>query len=166
MGPGHRRSPQRTLTGHTGAVCVGGVLARTGALLATAGGDGTVRLWDPATGQPAAHPDRPHRLGVGGGVLARTGALLATAGGDGTVRLWDVATGRAARRYASVSRGGWAALFPDGSYKLDGDPAGAFWWAVKLCPLRARRPRPLHPRNPPRPQRRPDPHPTTATRHS
>jgi hypothetical protein len=24
-------------------------------------------------------------------------------------------------------------LFPDGSYKLEGEAAGAFWWAIKLC---------------------------------
>ena len=97
MGPGRRRQPRRTLTGHTGAVIGGGVRP------------GRRRCWPPPAttgrcgcgtrppGQTAAHPDRPHRRGVRGGVLARTARLLATAGGDGTVRLWDPATGQPAR---------------------------------------------------------------------
>ena len=59
-------------------------------LLATAGNDGTVRLWDPAAGGTGA-PDRP-RSAVSGG-RSPDGRLLATAGDDGTVRLWDPAAG-------------------------------------------------------------------------
>ena len=55
----------RTLTGHTGAVQGGGVQPADGTRLATASDDGTVRIWDAATGQHLAHPHRPHRLGAG-----------------------------------------------------------------------------------------------------
>ena len=65
--------------------------ARTGKLLATADGDGTVWLWNPATGQPVGIP-----LPAGGGNAATAvafspdGKLLASAGADGTVRTWQV----------------------------------------------------------------------------
>ena len=39
-------------------------VAPDGTWLATAGSDGTVRIWDPATGTPTAHPHRPHRRGA------------------------------------------------------------------------------------------------------
>ena len=62
-------------------------------LLASAGGDGTVRLWDPATGNP---PQVLH--GHGDWVTSVCAVpvgdrqLLASAGGDGMVLLWDPAT--------------------------------------------------------------------------
>jgi hypothetical protein len=60
------------------------------------------------------------------------GTRLAS-GADTTVRLWDTATGRHLATLIGVRGGGWAVLLPDGSYKCDGDTAGAFWWAIKLC---------------------------------
>jgi WD40 repeat protein/transcriptional regulator with XRE-family HTH domain len=62
-------------------------------LLASAGADGTVRLWNLATGHVAIlHASTRH--GVYGVAFSPTSNLLATAGGDGTVRLWNLATGR------------------------------------------------------------------------
>ncbi len=68
-----------------------------GKLLASAGGDGTVRLWNPATGRPVGSPPGRHSgpdAGVNGVAFSPDGKLLASAGGDGTVRLWNPATGR------------------------------------------------------------------------
>jgi WD40 repeat protein/transcriptional regulator with XRE-family HTH domain len=66
-----------------------------GKLLATAGGDGTVRLWNPATHTPIGVPlHASARHGVHGVAFSPDGKLLATADGDGTVRLWNPATGR------------------------------------------------------------------------
>ena len=66
-----------------------------GKLLASAGADGTVRLWDPVTGQPVAHSSRHRRPRRRDGVaFSPDGKLLASAGGDGTVRLWDPVTGQ------------------------------------------------------------------------
>ncbi|HEY2306516.1 MAG TPA: PQQ-binding-like beta-propeller repeat protein [Streptosporangiaceae bacterium] len=67
----------------------------SGNLLASAGADGYVRLWNPATSRPALAPLRASaRHGVYGVAFSPTGNLLATAGGDGYVRLWNPATGR------------------------------------------------------------------------
>ena len=66
-----------------------------GTLLASAGGDGTVRLWNPATGRPVGAPlQATARNGVLGVAFSPDGRLLASAGGDGTVWLWNPATGR------------------------------------------------------------------------
>jgi len=62
-------------------------------LLASAGADGTVRLWNLATGHVAIlHASTRH--GVYGVAFSPTSNLLATAGGDGIVRLWNLATDR------------------------------------------------------------------------
>ncbi len=59
-----------------------------GRLLASAGSDGTVRLWDPATGQPTAIL-KGHDGRVRGVAFSPDGHLLATVGSDRTVRLGD-----------------------------------------------------------------------------
>jgi WD40 repeat protein/transcriptional regulator with XRE-family HTH domain len=68
-----------------------------GKLLASGGGDGTVRLWNPVTGRPVGAPLQTGS-GPAGGVHAVAfsprGKLLASSYGNGTVRLWDPASGR------------------------------------------------------------------------
>jgi WD40 repeat protein len=84
------------------------------ALLASGGDDGTVRLWDPATGQPAGPPLEGHTGSVRAlaAVPLRDGrTVLASGGDDPTVRLWDLANGRLvgriARRAAVNTLLGW-----------------------------------------------------------
>jgi len=64
-----------------------------GTLLASAGADNTLRLWDPATGKPRAvlqgHEDSVRAL-----AWSPDSALLASRSSDHTVRLWDLATGK------------------------------------------------------------------------
>ena len=74
----------------------GPAFSPNGKLLATADGDGTVRLWNPLTGQPVGTP--LHAVTAQGGTgesvngvaFSPNGKLLASADGDGTVGLWQV----------------------------------------------------------------------------
>ena len=108
-----------------------------GKLLASAGGDGTVRLWDPATGQVAGAllPAEP-----GGGVNAVAfspdGKLLAAAYSDGLVRLWNPATRQAAGAPlpAGTGSGGsvsGVAFSPDGKLLASADADGT----VRMWPM-------------------------------
>jgi WD40 repeat protein len=64
-----------------------------GQLIAGAGADGTVRLWDVA-GRRLVRTLKGHTDPVRALAFSPDGRSLASAGNDGTVRLWDVASGR------------------------------------------------------------------------
>ncbi|MEV6482471.1 TIR domain-containing protein [Streptomyces sp. NPDC051576] len=121
------------LTGHTGKIWTAAAHPRR-ALLATAGDDRAIRLWNPDTGEQTAA-----LTGHTGRVLAVAfspdGSLLAGAGEDGTVRLWDVPADAPATLRATLIGvpDGWAALSPSGAYKYEGDVTGEFWHAVGMC---------------------------------
>ncbi|MFF3335211.1 TIR domain-containing protein [Streptomyces sp. NPDC002888] len=121
------------LTGHTGKLWTAAVHPLR-PLLATAGDDRTVRLWDARTGRETAA-----LTGHTGRVLAVAfspgGSLLASGGEDGTVRLWNVPADAPATLRATLvgMPGGWAALSPSGGYKYEGDVTGEFWHAVGMC---------------------------------
>ncbi|SNS13151.1 AAA family ATPase [Actinomadura mexicana] len=93
--------PHLTLAGHRGPVTGIAVVPGAGGthLLATGGGDSTVRLWDPATGLPAGLLLDGHRgpvltvtalEGVGGRPLLVTSTEQKAGHGGPTLRMWDV----------------------------------------------------------------------------
>ena len=63
-----------------------------GATLASGSGDGTVKLWDVATGRAYRHAPRTYGWGHVGIVFTGWSDTLASGSWDGTVKLWDVAT--------------------------------------------------------------------------
>jgi WD40 repeat protein/DNA-binding XRE family transcriptional regulator len=100
-----------------------------GTLLASGGGDGMVRLWNPHTGRPLGAPMHASaRYGVSAVAFSPDGRLLAGGGGDGMVRLWNAHTGRPVTlpiQASNVSNGVSAVAFsPDGRLLASGGGDG------------------------------------------
>lgn len=137
------RTLRRRIGGHSGAVlCVAWhpfvpLLASGDEGIGS--GVGRVRVWNGGSGalvaELAEHPGGVTALG-----FSPNGRLLVSGGADGCVQIWDVSGlsqgGGDAARLATIALfddNASAALLPDGSYKLDGDPAGELWWSVGLA---------------------------------
>lgn len=93
----------RTLIGHTRPVCAV-AFSPDGKRLATGSKDGSIRLWDAATGQ-MLWAKQLHSEEVNGVVFSPDGRTLASAGDDRTIRLWDTATGEERRLITGHDRG-------------------------------------------------------------
>ncbi|QFY08453.1 TIR domain-containing protein [Nonomuraea phyllanthi] len=101
----------------------------SGERLATGGDDLLVRVWDTATGQ-ARHSLAGHARRVWSVAFSPVSDLLASAGDDGVVILWEGGERRATLLGLAE---GWAALAPDGRYKVQGAPAGQFWHVIGMA---------------------------------
>lgn len=117
--PGRRRRRQPFATLDVkGVACV--TFSADSRLIFTGMADGTVRTWDAATGAPRpAFTLTAHDGPVTAIAASADGSTIATVSGESTARLWDAHTGEAAATLAALPRGGHAAWFPDGGYRLD-----------------------------------------------
>jgi WD40 repeat protein len=109
----------------------------SGKLLASAGGDGTVRLWNPATRRLVAtlQTGTGPNTGVFWVAFSPDGKLLASAGGDGTVRLWNPITGQpvGAPLQTGTKSVFVVAFSPDGKLLASGGRDGTVrLWQVSL----------------------------------
>lgn len=96
--------------GGAGAV----TFAPDGKALAVAGHDGSVRVFDPATGA-LLHTLPDHGEAAHAATFAPDSTVLATAGADGTIRIWEAAAGRHLRDLDGHPRRVWGLSFsPDG----------------------------------------------------
>ena len=91
----------RTLTGHEGHVA-SVTFSPDGALLATASGDRTARIWDTATGT-IIRTLTGHTSSVTEVAFSPDGTLLATTSGNWAARIGDAASGRTARIWDAAS---------------------------------------------------------------
>ncbi len=104
-------------------------ITRQGKRLASAGGDGTIKLWDAGTLKLertlAGHAGSAFSVS-----FSADGKLLASAGRDGTVRVWDVGQGRSRHTLKAHAKGAFIVAFsPDGKVLASGgaDNAVRLW---------------------------------------
>ncbi|MFO0824752.1 MAG: c-type cytochrome domain-containing protein [Gemmataceae bacterium] len=97
-------------------------------VLAVAGGDGSVRLFDAKTGNAGKVAQAGNA--VFAVALDAEGKRAASGGADGTVKLWDVADGRLLVTLWSGSDDNWLSLAPEGyAAGADATLARAVWMA-------------------------------------
>ncbi|MBI3466717.1 MAG: protein kinase [Planctomycetes bacterium] len=83
-----------------------------GKVLATAGDDKSIRLWEVATGKRKERI--PHTAAVHGLAFSPDGKMLASGGADKAVTLWDVVTGEKKKTFPVARTIVWIAFAPDG----------------------------------------------------
>jgi WD40 repeat protein len=110
--PGHRRLT--AFTGHFGPVWAV-AYSPDGTRLATAGDDGSTRIWDPETGTELTHLTG-HTSAVQAVAYSPDGTRLATASNDGSTRIWDPETGTELTHLTGHTSAVWAVAYsPDGT---------------------------------------------------
>jgi len=131
------------LSGHTGRGWYnGGIPAMAfspdGNLLASGGGDQTIRIWKMATGTPV-RTLTGHEWGVKSVAFSPDGNLLASGGHDQTIRIWETATGTPVRTLTGHNRAVNSVAFsPDGTLLASGgdDKTIRIWETATGTPVR------------------------------
>ncbi|HKR48595.1 MAG TPA: pentapeptide repeat-containing protein, partial [Pseudonocardiaceae bacterium] len=109
----------RLLTGHTGWVR-SVAYSPDGTHLLTGGDDGSVRIWDAATGEPVRHLTG-HTGRVWSVAYAPDNTHLLTGGADGSVRVWDATTGEPIRHLTDHTGAVLSVAYaPDNTHLLTG----------------------------------------------
>jgi WD40 repeat protein len=113
------------LRGHTGPINMLAFSPTSEKLiLASAGEDGSVRLWDVEQRQPIGAPLTGHTAGVRVVAFDPSGQWLASAGNDNQLILWNVATAQLAQQ-VKLNSDGWSLAFsPDGKILAVGERDG------------------------------------------
>lgn len=106
-------------------------------ILASAGSDQTILLWDTATGEVLVPPLINHDSPVGDVAFSQNGELLASGSDDKTVGLWDVKTGRLLAKFIGHNQPVTAVAFsPDGKLLASGSEDET----IRLWDIAARQP--------------------------
>jgi DNA-binding beta-propeller fold protein YncE len=128
----------RSLAGHKGAV-TSVAYSPDGTYLLSGGEDGTVKLWETATGREV-RTFTGHRAGVTSVAFSPDGATAVSGSNDSTLRLWDVTSGHELR---ATDRLGWkiagVAFSADGKFVASAadDNQVKLWSVPKLELVRA-----------------------------
>ena len=135
---GAHPAASRDMGGHSDQILAVS-LAVDGSLVASAGADGTAKVWDAGRGELIAtmsgHDGQVRRVD-----FSPDGRLLATAGSDHTARLWDAGTGQLLATLEGHSELLEAARFsPDGHLLATGSLDGSvrLWDVEKASPVRS-----------------------------
>jgi WD40 repeat protein len=94
-----------------------------GALIATAGSDGSARVWDARSGR-LRHTLAGHEGAVFTAAFSLDRSRVVTAGSDGTARLWDAEDGHLERTLGAGGSVFGAAFSPDGTLVVTADDDG------------------------------------------